>query len=292
MASIDKVTHSVCLDCSENEFVVTGNLNGYELIGPPTTNSLSVTDPNGNTVVYPDATITDDLYTSPFTYPISAGSTIITGGGSVSQATLNWTTTANTTYSFILRTMVNGYVQDYPLSVTTGASPTNNDIGEEIRDLVNALPSFLGLATVTYTPADTSIIIEGQSNYYFGVDALVNLTASGITPSPSSESSATFTDGKYTVTWTLTDGSGDSQVTNTSVTESYFLCDVECCVRGKMSAIDVDCDCVGDKQTDAAVNAMLMLQGIKAAAACGKDAKADKLLEGLQAICNNECKSC
>jgi hypothetical protein len=59
-----------------------------------------------------------------------------------------------------------------------------------------------------------------------------------------------------------------------------------------MSAIDVDCDCVGDKQTDAAVNAMLMLQGIKAAAACGKDAKANKLLEGLQAICNNECKSC
>jgi hypothetical protein len=37
---------------------------------------------------------------------------------------------------------------------------------------------------------------------------------------------------------------------------------------------------------------MLMLQGIKAAAACGKDAKADKLLVGLQAICNNDCKSC
>jgi hypothetical protein len=291
MVTIDEVTHSVCLDCSENEFVVTGNLNDYVLVGP-TTNSLSVTDPNGNTVVYDDDTLGNSLYTSPFTYPISADSTIITGGGSVSQATLNWTTTANTTYSFILRTMVNGYVQDYPLSVTTGASPTNNDIGEGIRDAVNALPSFLGLATVTYTPADTSITIEGQTNYYFGVDALVNLTASGITPSPSSSSSATFTDGKYTVSWTLTDGSGDQQVTNTSVTESYFLCDVECCVRGKMADIDVSCDCVGDKKTDAAVNAMLMLQGIKAAAACGKDAKADKLLEGLQAICNNECKSC
>ena len=59
-----------------------------------------------------------------------------------------------------------------------------------------------------------------------------------------------------------------------------------------MSAIDVDCDCVGDKKNEAAIEAMLMLQGIKAAAACGKDAKADKLLEGLQAICNNECKSC
>ncbi len=284
--AITTISHSVCLDCSENEFVVTGSLEGGSINGP-TTNSLSVTDPNGNVVVYDNATISDDLYTAPFTYTVSAGSTIITGGGSVSAATLNWTATANTTYSFILRTMVNGYVQDYPISYSTGASPTNDDIGEGIRDAVNALPSGLGLATVVYTPTATSITIEGQTNYYFGVDALVNLTASGITPSPTSSSSATFTDGKYTVTWNLNDGTQLS-----SVTESYFLCDVECCVRGKMSAIDVDCDCVGDKQTDAAVNAMLMLQGIKAAAACGKDAKADKLLEGLQAICNNECKSC
>jgi len=286
--AITTISHTVCLDCSENEFVVTGSLDGGSIAGPTTTNSLSVTAPNGNVVVYDNATIIDDLYTAPFTYPISAGSTIITGGGSVEIATLNWTTTANTTYSFILRTMVNGYVQDYPLSVTTGASPTNDDIGEGIQNAVNALPSFLGLATVAYTPAATSITIQGQPNYYFGVDALVNLTASGITPSPSSSLGATFIDGKYTVTWTLT----DDGTTSTSVTESYFLCNVECCVRSKMSAIDVSCDCVGDKKNEAAIEAMLMLQGIKAAAACGKDAKADKLLEGLQAICNNECKSC
>jgi hypothetical protein len=157
--------------------------------------------------------------------------------------------------------MVNGYVQDYPLSVTTGASPTATEIGDGLEAAINALPSGLGLQDVTYT-SGTLLTIQGQTdpNYYFGVDALVNLTASGITPSPSSSSSATFTDGKYTVTWTLT----DDGTTSTSVTESYFLCDVECCVRGKMSAIDVDCDCVGDKQTDAAVNAMLMLQNVKA----------------------------
>ena len=282
--AISAISHTVCLDCSENEFVVTGSITGEPT--ESVTNSLSVTDPNGNTVVYDNATLGNALYTTPFTYTISAGSTIITGGGSVSQATLNWTTTANTTYSFILRTMVNGYVQDYPLSVTTGASPTATEIGDGLEAAINALPSGLGLQDVIYT-SGTSLTIQGQTNYYFGIDALVNLTASGITPSPSSSSSATFTDGKYTVTWNLNDGTQLS-----SVTESYFLCDVECCVRGKMSAIDVDCDCVGDKQTDAAVNAMLMLQGIKAAAACGKDAKADKLLEGLQAICNNECKSC
>jgi hypothetical protein len=183
--------------------------------------------------------------------------------------------------------MVNGYVQDYPLSVTTGASPTATEIGDGIEASVNALPSGLGLQDVTYT-SGTSLTIQGQTNYYFGVDGLLNLTASGITPSPSGSSSATFADGKYTVTWSLTDNS----ITHNSVTESYFLCDVECCVRGKMSAIDVDCDCTGDKATDAAIESMLMLQGIKAAAACGKDAKADKLLVGLQAICNNDCKSC
>jgi hypothetical protein len=264
--AITTISHTVCLDCSENEFVVTGSLDGGSIAGPTTTNSLSVTDPSGNTVVYDN---------------------IITGGGSVSAATLNWTTTANTTYSFILRTMVNGYVQDYPLSVTTGASPTATEIGDGLEAAINALPSGLGLQDVTYT-SGTSLTIQGQTNYYFGVDGLLNLTASGITPSPSGSSSATFTDGKYTVTWSLTDNS----ITHTSVTESYFLCDVECCVRGKMSAIDIDCDCTGDKATDAAIESMLMLQGIKAAAACGKDAKADKLLVGLQAICNNDCKSC
>ena len=151
--AITAISHSVCLDCSENNFVVTGSITGT-LSGP--TNSLSVTDPNGNVVVYNNATIGDDLYTAPFTYTVSAGSTIITGGGSVSAATLNWTATANTTYSFILRTMVNGYVQDYPLSVTTGASPTNDDIGYGIRDAVVALPSSLGLDTVIYTTAAIS----------------------------------------------------------------------------------------------------------------------------------------
>ena len=215
--AITAISHTVCLDCSQNEFTVTGSITGEPT--ESVTNSLSVTDPSGNTVVYENATIGSDLYTSPFEYPISAGSTIITGGGSVEIATLNWTTTANTTYSFILRTMVNGYVQDYPLSVTTGSSPTATEIGDGLEAAINALPPGLGLQDVTYT-SGTSLTIQGQSNYYFGVDALVNLTASGITPSPSSSLGATFIDGKYTVTWTLT----DDGTTSTSVTESYFLC--------------------------------------------------------------------
>ena len=54
--AITTISHTVCLDCSENEFVVTGSLDGGTLVGSPT-NSLSVTDPNGNVVVYDNATI-------------------------------------------------------------------------------------------------------------------------------------------------------------------------------------------------------------------------------------------
>lgn len=287
--AITAISHTVCLDCSQNEFTVTGSITGEPT--ESVTNSLSITDPSGNTVVYDNSTIGSDLYTSPFTYTVSAGSTIISGSGSVSSVDLNWVSAANTTYSLIIRTMVSGYVQDYAVSYSTGSSFTATEVGDGLEAAIDALPSSLGLDDVVYT-SGTSLTITAVSGYYFGVGALNNLTASSVTPSPSNASSAKFADGKYTVTWNLTDSHEGDEYNSTSVTESYFLCDVECCVRGKMADIDVSCDCVGDKKTDAAIEAMLMLQGIKAAAACGKDAKADKLLEGLQAICNNECKSC
>ena len=282
--AITAISHTVCLDCSQNEFTVTGSITGSP---DSPTNSLSITDPSGNTVVYDNSTIGSDLYTSPFTYTVSAGSTIINGSGSVSSVDLNWVSAANTTYSLIIRTMVSGYVQDYAVSYSTGASFTATEVGNGLEAAINALPSSVGLDDVAYT-SGTSLTITAGSGYYFGVGALNNLTASSVTPSPSNASSAKFADGKYTVTWSLTD---DGQ-TYSYTTESYFLCNAECCVRGKMADIDISCDCVGDKKTDEAIEAMLMLQGIKAATACGKEAKADKLLEGLQAICNNECKSC
>jgi hypothetical protein len=40
--AITTISHTVCLDCSENEFVVTGSLDGGSIAGK--TNSLSVTE--------------------------------------------------------------------------------------------------------------------------------------------------------------------------------------------------------------------------------------------------------
>jgi hypothetical protein len=49
--AITTISHTVCLDCSENEFVVTGSLDGGSIVAFGT-NSLSVTDPNGNVPLF------------------------------------------------------------------------------------------------------------------------------------------------------------------------------------------------------------------------------------------------
>ena len=40
------------------------------------------------------------------------------------------------------------------------------------------------------------------------------------------------------------------------------------------------------------MDAILYLEGIKSAAACGKLEKAKTILSGLEDICNNDCKHC
>jgi hypothetical protein len=283
--AITAISHSVCLDCSEGEFTITGSITGT--VGT-VTNAVYVTDPDGNLTTYDDTVIGDDLYTTPFTFSISAGTTNTSGSSSVNSATLNWTTAPNTTYSFILRSMVSGVVQDYALSYSTGASTTATEIGNEIRDLINALPASLNLAPATYS-SGSLIVINGNTNVYFGLDALVNLTASSVTANPNLSSS--FEDGIYIVKWVLTD-SAVGGGTFTSTTNSIFLCNVEKCVREKASKVDVGCGCCGSRESEEAMDAIMYLEGIKSAAACGKLEKAKTILSGLEDICNNDCKHC
>ena len=282
--AIETISHSVCLNCTDGTFTITGSITGTP-VSP--TNSLYVTDPSGNTTTYDSTTtpaLTDQLYTSPFTFEISAGTTSTAGAASVSSVTLGWTTAANTTYSFILRSMSAGYVQDYAISYTTGATTTATEIGNAIRDLVNDLPASLNLATVSYT-SGSSLTIQGNANVFFGVDALNNLTTSSVTSNPST--TETFDDGIWIVKWVLNDGTD-----LTSTTNSMFLCNVEKCVREKASKVDVGCGCCGTRESEEAMDAILYLEGIKSAAACGKLEKAKTILSGLEDICNNDCKHC
>ena len=280
--AITAISHSVCLDCSEGEFTITGDVTGSN--DGALVNSVYVTDPSGNVTTYEPGVA---LYQSPYTYdiPQSGSSTNITGSNSVNSVTLSWTTAINTTYSFILRSMVSGVVQDYAISFLSTPGATATEIGEGIASLVDSLPPSLNLLDVSYTPGQESLTITGNTNVYFGVDALVNLTASSVTANPNTAS--TFEDGFWIVKWVLTDGS-----TYTSTTNSIFLCNVEKCVREKASKVDVGCGCCGSRESEEAMDAIMYLEGIKSAAACGKLEKAKTILSGLEDICNNDCKHC
>ena len=74
--AITAISHSVCLDCSENSFTITGSITGT--VGT-VTNALYVTDPDGNLTTYDNTALGDDLYTTPFTFSISAGTTFANG---------------------------------------------------------------------------------------------------------------------------------------------------------------------------------------------------------------------
>lgn len=281
--AITAISHSVCLDCSENSFTITGSITGA--VGTPT-NTLYVTDPSGNVTTYDNTKLGTSLYTSPFTFTVQSSDTSISGSSSVHRATLSWTVSNNTTYSFIIRSMVSGNIQDYVVSFESDSSATATEIGQGLTAIIDALPPSLNLLPVSYTPGQTSLTVEGNTNVFFGVDALVNVTAGAITANQ--DISSTFEDGIYIVQWNLTDAPNSL----TSITNSIFLCNVEKCVREKASKVDVGCGCCGSRESEEAMDAIMYLEGIKSAAACGKLEKAKTILSGLEDICNNDCKHC
>ena len=92
----------------------------------------------------------------------------------------------------------------------------------------------------------------------------------------------------------------DYQVTGISASTPFnyrarsivsVMCEVECCVNEKMSEVDPLCGCTSGVQKKN-VQAMLALEGINAAIACGKVSQARSLYDRLSAICNNQCKNC
>ena len=271
--AISQLSHSVCVNCSKNIYTVSDTSSGT-VSAPVTAETLTITYPN-------DDSVTLDLFAND-------GDTLF--GKSLTSSALGCTSVSISfnpavvgTYSYefyIIYIDSNGDLAYAPISASSTSSSFSVTASSIIAQ-ISAATATTGVSAV-YNSTTRFIDMSGTS---FGVVAIANGTANVTVQSVTAE---TLIDGKYILTWSLT----DDDSTYTSTIESYFLCNVECCVRGKMSAIDVSCDCVGDKKNEAAIEAMLMLQGIKAAAACGKDAKADKLLEGLQAICNNECKSC
>ena len=275
--AISQFQFSVCIDCSDNLYTITDDSSGT-VTAPIGAESVKVTYPN-------DDSVTFDLYSN--TQDSLFGHTMGISALGCTSASLSFAPVlisgTNYYHWYITYTNTSGVltVQSFYFDSTSSSFSV---VGGLIVDAINAQTSTTGVSA-SYNSSTRRVDLTGAS---FGLSVIANGNSNMLVHNVNAELT---TDGKYIITWEL-DDADLSPSKHISTIESYFLCNVECCVRGKMSAIDVDCDCTGDKATDAAVNAMLMLQGIKAAAACGKDAKADKLLEGLQAICNNDCKSC
>lgn len=271
--AITQLSHSVCVNCSKNIYTVSDTSSGT-VSAPVTAETLTVTYPN-------DDSVTLDLFAND-------GDTLF--GNSLTSSALGCTAVSISfipavfaTYSYefyIIYIDSNGDLSVQPITLSS-SSGSFSTVGNAIASAINSLTSTTGVSAA-YNSTTRQVDLLGTS---FGVVAIANGTANVAVESVTAE---TLTDGKYTLTWSLT----DDDSTYTSTIESYFLCNVECCVRSKMSAIDAGCLCSDDRNADAAIDAMLTLEQIRAAAACGKDSKADKLLEELQAICNNECKSC
>ena len=270
--AINQLSFSVCLDCSGNKYSITDESSGSPS-APITAETFTITYPS-------DDSVTLNLKSRQFSL---FGNSLVFSPLASTSVNMSFDVQNSTRYlAFIIYTDSNGDLTNTSIGFSSDGSATSQEIGDSFVSGAAAISSSTGV-TATYDDS-TGLVTFSGSNFSICVVNISGTTNQNI----ESVTSELIQDGKYTFSWSLT----DEAATYNASTESYFLCNVECCVRGKMADIDVSCDCVGDKKTDAAIEAMLMLQGIKAAAACGKDAKADKLLEGLQAICNNECKSC
>ncbi len=280
--AINQFSFSVCLDCSSNKYSVTDESSGSPS-APITTETFTIKYPSDDSVTLDLFANNEDSLDGNVMNISSLQST------SVSLSFFPPSLGSSDYELYIIHTDSNGDLTYTGITVTSGLTGDYAGTAALIVAGINSNSSTTGV-TAIYNPRVENIITLSGSGFSVAATTIENTQVAFGRSNLIIEdvSSPLITDGKYTFSWTLT----DDDATHNASSESYFLCNVECCVRGKMSAIDIDCDCTGDKATDAAIESMLMLQGIKAAAACGKDAKADKLLVGLQAICNNDCKSC
>jgi len=280
--AINQLSFSVCLDCSSNKYSVTDTSSGSPS-APITAETFTITYPSDDSVTLDLLANNDDSLDGNIMNISSLQST------SVTLSFIPPSLGSSDYELYIIYTDSNGDLTYAPITATSSLTGDYPGTAALILAAINAQSSITGV-TASYDVRFQNIVTLSGSGFSVAATTIENtsLAFGRRNLIVESVSSPLITDGKYTFSWSLT----DDDATYNASSESYFLCNVECCVRGKMADIDVSCDCVGDKKNEAAIEAMLMLQGIKAAAACGKDAKADKLLEGLQAICNNECKSC
>jgi hypothetical protein len=169
----------------------------------------------------------------------------------------------------------------------TGAYSTSNTGGWEtpnvaIADVDTATLTLTGHDGTQYDAIDVSSVFPSTDSADVLAITSEDLGLTATTPIPG---------GIWIADYQVTGISGSTPFNYRARRTFAVLCSVECCVNEKMSEVDPLCGCTSGAQKKN-IQAMLALEGIKAAISCGKVSQARSLYDRLVAICNNNCKNC
>lgn len=169
-------------------------------------------------------------------------------------------------------------------SETTGIESLSNPSGYG-----GANPSTTNIASAILT-----VTLDNGTTYPFTLtpttDSSIEYT---ITPAQLGYTTlgATIPDQIITFKYTLITNAS-TPVTYIQVYVKAFYCKVECCVNTMFADLDFECDCSVD-ETNKALKAFAMLQGLKLAAGCSNVTNFNNILTQLTKLCSTtSCGSC
>lgn len=153
-----------------------------------------------------------------------------------------------------------------------------------------AIASASSASLVITTPGGVSYTIDLLTEGFPSSDPLIEfaITADMI----GGASGASIPDGIYTFVYTVVAVAGDTPTTYTQTVRQGFYCQVTCCVYSMFKDIDHECDCMHDAKLKA-LDAFMLLIGLRASANCGNTSNFNTDLAVLQKLClNSGCTTC
>jgi hypothetical protein len=167
---------------------------------------------------------------------------------------------------------------------TTGAYSSDNQGGYGTPNKSTSGAS----AEIIFTLADGNSYTVALPNTFPTTDSTVEYTiaATDLGYSSTDQIADQIISYQYKVTFSDT-------TTATQNGQASLYCQVNCCVNSMFIDLDINCDDCLKSLGERAMEAHLMLQGLKYSASCGNSTAFNKTLTQLNKLCqNSECSSC
>jgi hypothetical protein len=168
-------------------------------------------------------------------------------------------------------------------------NPNGWDAGSTVNiakaDVTSATLEITGPTQTSATTIDVTAAIT-SSSIYVEEFLLVQLASSDL------NLGSTFTDGRYTYTYTITDSSGDEYVKNGSF---IHLCNAKCCLASAMKEFTLTsfCDCCSDVDRMKALQlADTLIKGMEEAECGLTTTQITQNLASINRICGNLKSGC